>query len=66
MSMELLESFKGKCRGVEYNYRLIRVESELILESYNDTGLIDSLTWYDSITNMRLIKAAIKTIKERV
>jgi len=65
MSIELIESFTGTCRNITYNYRYMRVNNELILESYNDTGLVDSLTWYDNSINDRLIKAAIADIKAR-
>ncbi len=65
MTIELIESFKGTCRDKEYLYRVIREDRELILESYDDTGLVDTLTWHDSKHNLRLIKAACETIRAR-
>lgn len=63
--MEVLREFKGKCRGTEYTYRLIQVEDELLLESHDSMGIVDTVTWEYNPTNLRLLNKACNEIINR-
>lgn len=63
--MQVLREFKGKCRNQAYNYKLYRIENELILESYQGGEMIDSLTWDDNNYNLKLVNAACDAIAAR-
>lgn len=63
--MQVLREFKGNCRNIEYIYKVLRVDNELILESYLDGDMVDRLTWCDTDTNLRLINKACLEIQGR-
>lgn len=43
--MEILRSFKGACRGIKYEYQLIKVDGDVILSSYSNGFLLDDIDW---------------------
>lgn len=63
--MQVLREFNGTCRGQLYTYKVMRVDNELILESYNDSGMVDRLTWHDSPSNEALVNKACLEIQQR-
>lgn len=63
--MNVLKSFKGKCRNQDYTYQLLESDNELILESYQAGEVIDTLTWDDTPMNRSLVLKACTTIENR-
>lgn len=64
--MQVLKEFKGTCNGKSYTYKVMRVDNELMLESYNHDGeMVDRLTWHDSPINEVLINKACLDIEQR-
>jgi hypothetical protein len=65
LDYNVIGTFTGLCRGLAYQYKLIIIDSEIILESYRLGKYVDYMTLEYTEENMDLMLSACEEIQKR-